>query len=88
MKNNTSDAGDQVRDLVTVARVTTRVRNVPTEVPLGPDSGLPQFCVVNVDILSTIRQKDLSARIAVLPPAKQKALDDALRFALGLGNVT
>jgi mRNA interferase MazF len=31
-----------VRALVIVAPVTTRIRHIPTEVPLGPEDGLPR----------------------------------------------
>jgi mRNA interferase MazF len=34
-----------VRELVTIAPVTTRVRRVPSEVPLGAEDGLPKPCV-------------------------------------------
>jgi len=40
-----------VRQLVTVAPVTTRVRRIPTEVALGVGEGLPKACVVNLDTL-------------------------------------
>ena len=43
-----------IRELVTVAPVTTRVRQIPTEVPLGPAEGLPKSCVVNLDTITTI----------------------------------
>lgn len=40
-----------VRELVTVAPITTRARRIPTEVPLGPAEGLPKACVVNLDTI-------------------------------------
>ena len=43
-----------VRELVTVAPVTTRARNIPTEVRLGPAQGLPKACVANLDTITTI----------------------------------
>lgn len=73
-----------VRKLVTIAPVTTRVRNIPSEVPLGLDDGLPKPCVVNLDIITTIAKASLYDRLAVLKPEKQKAVEEALRFALGM----
>jgi mRNA interferase MazF len=73
-----------VRDLVTVAPVTTRSRGIPTEVPLSREDGLPRKCVVSLDTVTTIRRNLLSRRIAVLVPGKLAAVDRALRFALGL----
>ena len=73
-----------VRALVTVAPVTTRIRGLSFEVPLGPEDGLQRPCVANVDTITTIGKQRLRARVALLSPAKRQALDDAIRFALGL----
>jgi mRNA interferase MazF len=73
-----------VRELVTVAPVTTRVRDIPSEVPLGAREGLPKPCVANLDTITTIPKATLTARIAVLTGEKAGAVDRALRFALGL----
>jgi len=74
-----------VRELVTVAPITTRVRRIPTEVPLGVDDGLPKACVANLDTLATIPRRALSRRITALGPEKISAIEEALRFALALG---
>jgi mRNA interferase MazF len=73
-----------VRSAVTVAPVTSRVRDLPVEVPLGVDDGLPKACVVNCDSLVTVPKARLSRRIAELHPVKLVALNRALKFALGL----
>lgn len=73
-----------VRELVTVAPVSTRVRHIPTEVPLGPAEGLPKRCVVNLDTITTIPRRILSQPIGPLPPEKLAAVEHALMFALGL----
>lgn len=39
---------------VVVAFVTTKIRDIPIEVRLGPDDGLPRECVVNFDNLKTV----------------------------------
>ncbi len=78
------DEAYQVRRLVTVAPVTTRVRNIPVEVPLGPSDGLPRDCAVNLDTITTIPLSILTERITLLPPEKLRALNDAVRFALAL----
>ena len=74
-----------VRALVTVAPITTRIRRIPTEVPLGRAEGLPRRCVVNLDTLTTVPKTTLTGRLASLPPGKMAAVDRALRFALALG---
>jgi mRNA interferase MazF len=73
-----------VRELVTVAPVTTRVRRIPTEVPLGAAEGLPKACVVNLDTITTIPRRTLTAAIGPLPPEKLMAVERSLMFALGL----
>jgi mRNA interferase MazF len=78
------DEAYEVRRLVTVAPVTTRVRGIPVEVPLGPKDGLPRECVANLDTVTTIPKDALRERLAVLSRSKMTALDAALRFALGL----
>jgi mRNA interferase MazF len=73
-----------VRELVTVAPVTTRARDIPTEVSLSAAHGLPKSCVVNLDTLTTIPKRVLKDRIASLPAEKRAEIDAALKFALGL----
>ncbi len=78
------DEAYSVRNLCTVAPVTTKIRHIPVEVPLGPDDGLPKPCVANLDSITTIPQATLERRITALTPRKLGAAEDALRFALGL----
>lgn len=78
------DEAYAVRRLVTVALVTTRVRRIATEVPLGPDDGLPRSCVVNLDTIITIAKDSLRGHIASLSQAKLRAVEEALHFALAL----
>ena len=73
-----------VRRLVTVAPVTTRVRGIPVEVPLGPEDGLSRACVANLDGLVTVPKAWLRQRICMLSPAKIDAVGEAVRFALEL----
>ena len=73
-----------VRELVTVAPVTTRVRRIPTEVPLGIAEGLPKACVVNLDTITTIPRRTLTQLVSPLSTDKLAAVERALMFALGL----
>ena len=78
------DHAIRVRDAVTVAQVTTAIREIPTEVLLGVRDGLPKSCVINCDVLSTVSKKLLTDRITHLTPMKIDQMDEALLFALGL----
>jgi mRNA interferase MazF len=80
----TRDSAYAYRTMATVAPLTTTARGIPAEVALGPSEGLPRPCVVNLDNLQTIDQRRLRARIVLLPPEKLDAIDEAVRFALGL----
>ncbi len=78
------DSAYAVRLSVTVAPVTTRIRGIPVEVSLGPDDGLPMESVANLDDITTIRKASLDSRITTLSSEKLQAVEQALRFALGL----
>jgi len=78
------DEAYAVRELVTVAPVTTRIRRIASEVLLGPEDGLPKACVVNLDTITTIARRSLQERLVTLSPEKLKAVEAALHFALGL----
>jgi mRNA interferase MazF len=78
------DEAYEVRRLVTVAPITTRIRGIPVEVPLGPKDGMPRECVVNLDTVTTIPKDALRDRLTALSRAKMTAVDAALGFALGL----
>lgn len=74
-----------VRNLVTVAPISTRVRNIPVEVELDTEDGLPKRCAANLDSLVTIPKVRLERRIASLSAEKLGAVVAAIRFALDLG---
>lgn len=78
------DEAYEVRQLVVVAPVTTVVRGFAAEVRVGRREGLPREGVINCDALVTISKGALVARAGALTAAKQRQLDDALMFALGL----
>lgn len=69
---------------VTVAVVTSIVRDLPTEVPLGPEHGLRRECVANCDNLFTLPKSALGKRRGQLDPVTRRQLNDALKIALGL----
>ncbi len=73
-----------VRNAVTVAQVTTTVRNIPVEVTLGKAEGLAQSCVVNLDTITTIPKAYLSERVSTLSVEKTNQINRAIKFALAL----
>ena len=57
---------------VTVAPISTTIRNIPSEVLLTPDEdGVPEECVVNADNIQTIQKANLGALITQLNETKK-----------------
>jgi mRNA interferase MazF len=73
-----------VRDFIIMSPLTTRGRGLRTEVNLGPEDGLSRRSVANLDVIITESKKRLQERIAVLSREKLLAVEDAIRFALGM----
>jgi mRNA interferase MazF len=73
-----------IRELVMVAPLTTRIRGIPSEVPLGDEDGVPRACVVNLDSITTIAKSSLRERLTVLSAKKLRAVEEALHFSLGM----
>ena len=73
-----------IRELVIVAPVTTRMRNIPSEVPLSLEDGLPKPCVVNLDTITTVARASLQEKLTSLSTEKIKAVEGAIHFVLGL----
>ena len=67
----------------TIAPITRTVRDIPSEVPLGPDDGLPEPCAVSLDHVQTVARGRLGALITTLPSRRMAKIRDALLFALG-----
>lgn len=73
-----------VRNAVTVAEVTTTIRDIPVEVALGKEDGLPKSCVVNLDTIVTIRKELLIERSIFLGSEKIERINQSIKFALSL----
>ena len=68
---------------VTVAPITSSIRDVPSEVVVGPEDGLKQPSAVNLHNLLTIEQTRLGRRVAQLSEATMRDVCRAIGFALG-----
>ena len=69
---------------VTVAPITTTVRDIPSEVFLSQSDGMPQDCAVNCDHLQTVSKAKIGPLITSLPPSKLVEIGRAIRFALDI----
>jgi mRNA interferase MazF len=64
------------------APATRTVRGIPTEVPIGPEDGMPVDCVLSLDNTTPIAKVLLRERIATLDPAKLADVCRALNAAI------
>lgn len=78
------DEAYSVRNAITVAEITSTIRNIPVEVSLGPEDDLPKKCVINLDTIITIRKELLVERITILEPDKIDEVNKAIKFALDM----
>jgi mRNA-degrading endonuclease toxin of MazEF toxin-antitoxin module len=62
--------------------ITSTVRNIAVEVPLGRPEGLARKCAANCDNLRTVSRSVLVKRIGQLPPRRHAELKRALGHAL------
>lgn len=69
---------------VTVAPITSTVRGLSTEVPVGPANGLDHPCVVNCDSIRTVPATEVGRRIGLLLPDQEAELARAIAIAFDL----
>lgn len=71
---------------VTIAPLTSSIRDIPSEVSLSTiQDGVPRDCAVNLDHIQTVAKGRIGSLITTLSQAKMTAVNNAIRFALGLG---
>lgn len=68
---------------VTIAPITSTVRDVPSEVVLGPDDGLKQVCAIDLHNLVTVPKNGLGRRLAQLDEKRMRLVCQALSYAPG-----
>ena len=79
------DAGEGIRDRVTVALVTRTIRGIDAEVHLDRSDGVREPCVVNLDNMATVPYSVFKrdGRISQLSEAKMLEVARAAHLALG-----
>ena len=81
----TRSAAVAVRDQVTIAVITRTARNLCSEVPLTRTAdGVRKDCIVNCDVLQTVRKVRLTGYITTLSAARMAEVEAALKFAFDL----
>ena len=69
---------------VTVAPITSTIRDIPSEVFLSKENGMPKDCAVNCDHIQTVSKGKIGSRITTLSPEKMDQVHEAILFALHL----
>ncbi len=80
----TRDSALEYLGEVSVAPVTTRIRDIPSEVLLDRTDDMPRPCAVNLDHVQTVEKGRLGPVITVLSGEKMRDVRAALLFALGM----
>ena len=69
---------------VTVAPITSTIRDIPSEVDLSRHDGMPRDCAVNCDHIQTVSKGKVGGLIAMLSNKKLADVREAITFALDL----
>lgn len=69
---------------VTVAEISTTIRNIPVEVELGPDEGLVRDSVANLDNIHAVAISRLSSKIGELSAERAWDVERAIGFVFDI----
>lgn len=69
---------------VTIAPITSTVRDIPSEVCLDANDGMAGACAVNLDHIQTVPKDRIGKLVAALSSEKLAEVRRAVRFALDL----
>ena len=69
---------------VTIAPVTTTIRDIPSEVFLSSIDGMYRDCAINCDHLQTVSKSKVGAFITSISSAKMAEVGKAIGFALDI----
>jgi mRNA interferase MazF len=69
---------------ITIAPITTTVRNIPSEVFLTKTDGMPRNCAVNCDHLQPVSKGKIGSLITSMSAFKMVAVGEAIRFAVDI----
>ena len=79
----TRDSALEFLNDVTVAPVTTTIRDIPSEVLLTEADGLTRACAINLDHMQTVSKARIGAVVATLRSSRMGEVRSALLFATG-----
>jgi mRNA interferase MazF len=69
---------------ITIAPITSTVRDIPSEVFLSKDDGMKRDCAINLDHIQTVSKGKIGSLITTLSQEKLEQVRNAILFALDL----
>ncbi len=69
---------------VTIAPITSTIRDIPSEVILSRQDGMSNDCALNCDHIQTVSKSKIGSLITTLSKEKLNELSKAISFALNL----
>lgn len=84
----TRDSAISFLNQVTIAPITSTIRDIPSEVVLGPEDGMPAPCAANFDHIQTVSKNKVGGLLTTISARKMKEIGPAICFALGLDSIT
>ena len=79
----TRDSALEFLGEVTIAPITSTIRDITSEVVLNREDGMTRECAVNLDHIQTVSKNKIGPLITTLSPTKLAEIRSALSFALG-----
>ncbi len=70
-----------------MAPITTTIRGIPSEVRIGPESGLKTASAINLDHLASVPKAGLRTFVGTVSSQVLSEVREALLFALGFESV-
>ncbi len=69
---------------ITVAPITSTIRDIPSEVLLSSADGMDRDCAVNLDHVQTVSRGKIGALITTLSHVQMRQVREAIHFSLDL----
>ena len=69
---------------VTIAPITSTVRDIPSEIFLSKNEGMQRDCAINFDHIQTVSKRKIGSLITRLSSQKLQQVREAILFALEL----
>jgi mRNA interferase MazF len=82
----TRDSALEFLGEVTVAPISSTIRDIPSEVVLSNADGMPRDCAVNLDHVQTVSKARLGPLISRLPASRMHEVRSALLFSLAFSD--